>query len=57
MRGHKCPGKFLLLMARNDDETGDESAADEDEAIGTGDVHVLIDNGSTHNFVQPDVVE
>nr|GEX69057.1 reverse transcriptase [Tanacetum cinerariifolium] len=25
--------------------------------IGTGDVHVLIDNGSTHNFVRPDVVE
>nr|GEU90935.1 hypothetical protein [Tanacetum cinerariifolium] len=25
--------------------------------IDTGHVHVLIDNGSTHNFVQPDVVE
>ncbi|GKC52217.1 ty3-gypsy retrotransposon protein, partial [Tanacetum coccineum] len=25
--------------------------------IGTRDVHVLIDNGSTHNFVRPDVVE
>ncbi|GKA19379.1 retrovirus-related pol polyprotein from transposon 297 family protein [Tanacetum coccineum] len=25
--------------------------------IGKGDVHVLIDNGSTHNFIRPDVVE
>ncbi|GJS47938.1 hypothetical protein Tco_0598059 [Tanacetum coccineum] len=25
--------------------------------IGSGKVHVLIDNGSTHNFVRPDVVE
>ncbi|GKB71997.1 ty3-gypsy retrotransposon protein [Tanacetum coccineum] len=25
--------------------------------IGTRDVHVLIDNGSTHNFVRPDVVK
>ncbi|GKE62087.1 hypothetical protein Tco_1512454, partial [Tanacetum coccineum] len=26
-------------------------------AVGTGKVHILIDNGSTHNFVQPGVVE
>ncbi|GKD32147.1 ty3-gypsy retrotransposon protein, partial [Tanacetum coccineum] len=25
--------------------------------IGSGNIHVLIDNGSTHNFVQPGVVE
>ncbi|GJR78740.1 hypothetical protein Tco_0149525 [Tanacetum coccineum] len=25
--------------------------------VGTGKVHILIDNGSTHNFVQPGVVE
>nr|GEW65726.1 transposon Ty3-I Gag-Pol polyprotein [Tanacetum cinerariifolium] len=25
--------------------------------IGKGDVHVLIDNGSTHKFIRPDVVE
>ncbi|GJY04117.1 hypothetical protein Tco_0370057 [Tanacetum coccineum] len=25
--------------------------------IGKGDVHVLIDNGSTHNYIRPDVVE
>ncbi|GKA26410.1 retrovirus-related pol polyprotein from transposon 297 family protein [Tanacetum coccineum] len=25
--------------------------------IGKGDVHVLIENGSTHNFIRPDVVE
>nr|GEW40272.1 hypothetical protein [Tanacetum cinerariifolium] len=25
--------------------------------VGAGEVHVLIDNGSTHNFVRPDVVE
>ncbi|GJY19311.1 hypothetical protein Tco_0390802 [Tanacetum coccineum] len=27
------------------------------EKIGKGDVHVLIDNGRTHNFIRPDVVE
>ncbi|GKE91032.1 retrotransposon-related protein, partial [Tanacetum coccineum] len=26
-------------------------------SLGSGKVHVLIDNGSTHNFVQPGVVE
>ncbi|GJR96491.1 ty3-gypsy retrotransposon protein [Tanacetum coccineum] len=26
-------------------------------SIGSGNVHVLIDNGSTHNFVRPDIVE
>ncbi|GKC72113.1 RVP_2 domain-containing protein, partial [Tanacetum coccineum] len=25
--------------------------------IGKGDVHVLIDNGSTHNFIRPDIVK
>nr|GEV30734.1 hypothetical protein CTI12_AA406450 [Tanacetum cinerariifolium] len=83
MRGHKCPGKFLLLMAGNDDDDVEELAADEDdevesndisilnslighgsprslllwEKIGTGDVQMLIDNGSTHSFVRPDVIE
>nr|GEW73055.1 preprotein translocase subunit SCY1, chloroplastic [Tanacetum cinerariifolium] len=27
------------------------------QLLGTGKVHILIDNGSTHNFVQPGVVE
>ncbi|GJT23351.1 reverse transcriptase [Tanacetum coccineum] len=83
VRGHKCPEKFLLLMADDGDDTGQEPAADVVEAvesgdisilnslvghgsprslqlwgtIGSGNVHVLIDNGSTHNFVRPDVVE
>ncbi|GJY48878.1 ty3-gypsy retrotransposon protein [Tanacetum coccineum] len=57
MRGHKCPAKFLLLMAGEDDDAGNETPVDEEEAIGTSDVHVLIDNGGRHNFVRPDVVE
>ncbi|GKC46125.1 ty3-gypsy retrotransposon protein [Tanacetum coccineum] len=82
-RGHKCPGKFLLLMTDYDDDPGEEVTTNEDEAVESGDisilnslvghgssrslqlwgkigtigVHVLIDNGSTHNFVRPDVVE
>ncbi|GKD64227.1 hypothetical protein Tco_1306335 [Tanacetum coccineum] len=72
-RGHKCPGKFLLLMTDNDEGSSEEVVAGDDEAvesgdisilnslvghgsprslqlwgkIGTTDVHVLIDNGST----------
>ncbi|GKD80031.1 hypothetical protein Tco_1342652, partial [Tanacetum coccineum] len=82
-RGHKCPGKFLLLMTEDEDDTG-TAVQDEGEdvvesgdisilnslvghgsprslqlwgAIGKEDVHVLIDNGSTHNFIRPDVAE
>nr|GFB41069.1 hypothetical protein [Tanacetum cinerariifolium] len=84
VRGHKCYGKFLLLMADEDDESlGSDAFADEDEAlesgdisilnslmghdsprslqlwwtVGAGEVHVLINNGGTHNFMRPDVVE
>ncbi|GJS47703.1 ty3-gypsy retrotransposon protein [Tanacetum coccineum] len=83
VRGHKCPGKFLLLMVDDGDDVGhdrDVVGADAVESgdisilnslighgsprslqlwgtIGTGDVHVLIDNGSMHNFVRSDVVE
>ncbi|GJZ81421.1 ty3-gypsy retrotransposon protein [Tanacetum coccineum] len=83
VRGHKCPGKFLLLMTEEGGDTGQELDADAEEAVESGDisilnslighgsprslqlwgtigtrnVHVLIDNGSTHNFVRPDVVE
>ncbi|GKC30855.1 ty3-gypsy retrotransposon protein, partial [Tanacetum coccineum] len=82
-RGHKCPGKFLLLMTENDEDMGEEVTAAEEEAMESGDisilnslvghgsprslqlwgkigdtrVHILIDNGSTHNFIRPDVVE
>ncbi|GKD17303.1 alpha-amylase 3, chloroplastic-like protein, partial [Tanacetum coccineum] len=77
VRGHKCPGKFLLLMVDDGDDVGhdrDVVGADTVESgdisilnsliehgiprslqlwgtIGTGDVHVLIDNGSMHNFI------
>nr|GEV89826.1 hypothetical protein [Tanacetum cinerariifolium] len=84
VRGHKCYGKLLLIMADEDDEsTGSDAYAEEDEALESGDisilnslvghdsprslqlwgtvgaseVHVLIDNGSTHSFMRPDVVE
>ncbi|GJZ40818.1 ty3-gypsy retrotransposon protein [Tanacetum coccineum] len=81
VRGHKCPGKFLLLMA--DDEDDEEPITEMTQgdvverrdisilnllvghgsprslqlwgSLGSGKVHVLIDNGSTHNFVQPGV--
>ncbi|GJS42410.1 ty3-gypsy retrotransposon protein [Tanacetum coccineum] len=82
-RGHKCPGKFLLLMTDNDEDTGEEVTVAEEESIESGDIsilnslvghgsprslqlwgkigdtmeHILIDNGSTHNFIRPDVVE
>ncbi|GJW93030.1 ty3-gypsy retrotransposon protein [Tanacetum coccineum] len=82
-RGHKCPGKFLLLMTDSVEDTGEDLTAEEDEAVESGDisilnslvghgsprslqlwgkigttaVHILIDNGSTHNFVRPGVVE
>ncbi|GJR90372.1 ty3-gypsy retrotransposon protein [Tanacetum coccineum] len=82
-RGHKCPGKFLLLMAEDGDGAGQDMEADATDTaesgdisilnslighgsprslqlwgtIGSGEVHVLIDNGSTHNFVQPGIVE
>ncbi|GJW72186.1 ty3-gypsy retrotransposon protein [Tanacetum coccineum] len=81
--GHKCPGKFLLLMADEEAEskqiveTGHDDAMESGDisilnslvghgsprslqlwgTIGAGKVHILIDNGSTHNFVQPGVVE
>ncbi|GJX15841.1 ty3-gypsy retrotransposon protein [Tanacetum coccineum] len=80
VRGHKCEGKFLLLMAEDADdgdhiehedamESGDISILNSLVGhgsprslqlwgvLGSGKVHVLIDNGSTHNFVQPGVVE
>ncbi|GJS33671.1 retrotransposon-related protein [Tanacetum coccineum] len=83
IRGHKCPGKFLLLMS----DEGEDAEAETDTtivdavesgdisilnsligqgsprslqlwgSIGSGNVHVLVDNGSTHNFVRPDIVE
>ncbi|PWA58030.1 hypothetical protein CTI12_AA406450 [Artemisia annua] len=82
-RGHKCPGKFLLLMKDDVDDTGEDLFVKADEAVESGDlsclnslighgsprslqlwgkigttgVHLLIDNGSTHNFIRPDVVE
>ncbi|GJX79417.1 retrotransposon-related protein [Tanacetum coccineum] len=37
--------------------SSEEVAVGDDEAIGTTNVHVLIDNGSTHNFMRPYVVE
>nr|GEV56381.1 reverse transcriptase domain-containing protein [Tanacetum cinerariifolium] len=81
--GHKCMGKFLLLLADEDDVSEHVLKADHDDAmetgnisilnsmvghdsprslqlwgtIGAGKVHILIDNGSAHNFMQPRVVK
>ncbi|GJS41134.1 ty3-gypsy retrotransposon protein [Tanacetum coccineum] len=49
-----CSGNFFV-NERRVGETGQEVGRG--GTIGTRDVHVLIDNGSTHNFVRPDVVE
>ncbi|GKC58609.1 ty3-gypsy retrotransposon protein, partial [Tanacetum coccineum] len=83
VRGHKCPGKFLLLMADEDVEEEQPPETEHEEALesgdililnslvghgsprslqlwgtlGTGPVHILIDNGSTLNFIQPGMVE
>nr|GEV67525.1 hypothetical protein [Tanacetum cinerariifolium] len=82
-RGHKCPGKFLLLMADDEQDTEPETEPNIVDvvesgdisilnsligkgsprslklwrSIGSGTVHVLIDNGSIHNFILPDIVE
>nr|GEW01841.1 reverse transcriptase [Tanacetum cinerariifolium] len=40
-RGHKCPGKFLLLMTVYDDDPGEEVTANEDEAVESGDISIL----------------
>ncbi|GKE13948.1 hypothetical protein Tco_1421525 [Tanacetum coccineum] len=36
-----CPGKFLLLMTDTEDDTGEELAASEDEAVESGDISIL----------------
>nr|GFA18513.1 retrotransposon-related protein [Tanacetum cinerariifolium] len=54
VRGHKCSGNFFLLMANDEDDAIQESKKD---VIESGSVHVLIDNGSTHNYVRLDVME
>ncbi|GJV31266.1 ty3-gypsy retrotransposon protein [Tanacetum coccineum] len=50
----KCLGKFLLLMTDDKDDTVKDSKED---VVESGTAHVLIDNGSTYNFVWLDVVE
>ncbi|GJS00635.1 reverse transcriptase [Tanacetum coccineum] len=83
VHGHKCLGKFLLLMTDEDEVMGQSGDGDQDDTMESGDisilnslvghgsprslqlwgtlgsvrVHILIDNRSTHNFVQPGVVE
>ncbi|GKE80568.1 hypothetical protein Tco_1550568, partial [Tanacetum coccineum] len=57
VRGHKWSRKFLLLMADEDDDTGSPPSLQLWEIIGSGDVYELVDNGGSHNFVQPKVGE
>ncbi|GJX77412.1 retrotransposon-related protein [Tanacetum coccineum] len=40
-QGHKCPGKFLLLMTDNDEDTGEEVIVAEEEAMESGDISIL----------------
>nr|GEV02693.1 hypothetical protein [Tanacetum cinerariifolium] len=53
VRGHKCPDKFLLVMV---DDDVDADTVSDGEAM-EGQLHILIDNGSTHNFVHPEVLK
>ncbi|GKE11475.1 hypothetical protein Tco_1415026, partial [Tanacetum coccineum] len=83
VRGHKCPDKFLLVMADEEDDREPTTKTTQEDVVesgdililnslvghgsprslqlwgssGSGKVHILIDNCSTHNFVQPRVVE
>ncbi|GJW61412.1 ty3-gypsy retrotransposon protein [Tanacetum coccineum] len=61
VRGHKCPRKFLLLMADDGDDTGQEPAADVVEAVKSGDISILnslVGHESPHSLQLwgPDVV-
>ncbi|GJS82684.1 hypothetical protein Tco_0749225 [Tanacetum coccineum] len=49
VRGHKCPRKFLLLMADEDDDTVQESEPDT--------LYTTENNEGSHTFVQPKVGE
>ncbi|GKF01042.1 hypothetical protein Tco_0027965, partial [Tanacetum coccineum] len=41
VHGHKCSGKFLLLMADEDDDTVQESEQDTLDATESGDISIL----------------
>ncbi|VFQ74333.1 unnamed protein product [Cuscuta campestris] len=81
-RGHRCNGRYYLLVTNEDDEEGTE-ITEEHEALFEGDVSVLqslagsttprsirlkaeikgqivdvlVDGGSTHNFIHPKTAE
>ena len=40
-RGHKCPGKFLLLMTDDVEDTSEDVTVEDDEAVETGDISIL----------------
>ncbi|GKB72612.1 retrotransposon-related protein [Tanacetum coccineum] len=39
--GHKCPGRFLLLMAEDGDGMGQDMEADATDAVESGDISIL----------------
>ncbi|GKF99686.1 hypothetical protein Tco_0301377, partial [Tanacetum coccineum] len=41
VREHKCPGKFLLLMADEDDVSEQVLGAEHDDAMETSDITIL----------------
>ncbi|GJY77843.1 retrotransposon-related protein [Tanacetum coccineum] len=41
VRGHKCPGKFFLLMTDEDDDPGDATIDGGDDAVESGDISIL----------------
>nr|GEY36116.1 hypothetical protein [Tanacetum cinerariifolium] len=41
VRGHKCPSKFLLLMADEEDVLEQVVEADQDDAMESGDISIL----------------
>nr|GEX74024.1 retrotransposon-related protein [Tanacetum cinerariifolium] len=41
VRGHKCPGKFLLLMVEEDDAEEQPTDVEQEDAIKSGDISIL----------------
>ncbi|GJV37722.1 ty3-gypsy retrotransposon protein [Tanacetum coccineum] len=53
VREHKCPGKFLLLMADEDEVKGQSGDREQDDAIQSGDISILsllVDHGSPRSL-------
>ncbi|GJX85423.1 hypothetical protein Tco_0336197 [Tanacetum coccineum] len=41
VRGHKCPKKFLFLMANEEEDATQDATVDQDKALKSGDISIL----------------